>query len=136
MITEILYPFARKWPVSSTYADHKARTPPSTMPGTDIAAPRGTPILSPIAGVVCGAKYRSAGGRSFWIEGDGVKVYLAHLSMVGALDGELVLAGDVVGLVGSTGRSTGPHLHLSAYVFNKRSVWARVDPETLWDGQG
>lgn len=107
------WPFLRAWPISSTFAEHKQRKPPSTAPGIDIAAPHGRPIRAPLTGLIKGCQWRSAGGRSMWIVSGEWKVYLAHMSSVVMLSGESCKAGDVVGYVGSTGHSTGPHLHLS-----------------------
>ena len=63
------------------------------------------------------ARWWGAGGRAMWIHWSGdpkaVRVYLAHMSSVVALSHERVVAGDLVGFVGSTGHSTGPHLHCS-----------------------
>ena len=55
-----------------------------------------------------------------------VSVYM-HLEKMLVAEGETVAAGQVIGRVGSTGRATGPHLHLGVRLFEQR-----VDPETLW----
>jgi murein DD-endopeptidase MepM/ murein hydrolase activator NlpD len=125
-IRPLSYPFLKAWPVSSSYADHLNRKPPSTAPGIDLAVPEGRPIRAPIAGKVTNCYWRKAGGRSLWIVGDKYKVYLAHMSVVARLSGERVEVGDTVGQVGSTGNSTGPHLHLSV-----QRAGRYVDPEPL-----
>jgi murein DD-endopeptidase MepM/ murein hydrolase activator NlpD len=76
--------------------------------GDDIMAAMGTPILAPFDGVA--SVSRSAlGGLGVYVQGEHGYVYNAHLSLLGTL-GE-VQAGDVVGYVGSTGHSSGPHDH-------------------------
>ena len=127
-MVSLTYPFATEKPITSSFEAHKARTPPSTAPGTDFGARTGTAILAPIAGTVTRCYWRDAGGRSLWIQGDGVRVYVAHMSQVARLNYERVEAGQKVGEVGSTGHSTGPHLHLSLQVKNQRGVYAWVDP--------
>jgi murein DD-endopeptidase MepM/ murein hydrolase activator NlpD len=127
-MVDLTYPFQEEKRITSSFEDHKARTPPSTAPGTDFGARTGTAILAPIAGTVEGCQWREGGGRSLWIQGDGVRVYVAHMSQVSRLTHERVKAGQKVGEVGSTGHSTGPHLHLSLQVKNARGVYAWVDP--------
>ena len=83
---------------------------------TDIFAPRGTPILAPIAGRVTRAGYQSLGGNRLWIEGPGDRFYLAHLQQIagGIREGVHVSAGQVVGLLGDTGsapRHSAPSPH-------------------------
>ena len=135
----VRYPFKTQR-ITSSFEEHKARTPPSTAPGTDFGAALGTPIVAPISGTVQRCYWRSGGGRSLWIQGDGIKVYLAHLSQVSRLTGERVRIGQKVGEVGSSGNSTGPHLHFSVQVKNKRGRYAWVDPmsvmtlPTLYEG--
>ena len=127
-MVNLTYPFATEKRITSSFDAHKARTPPSTAPGTDFGANRGTPIRAPIAGDIVGCHWRDGGGRSLWIYGEGVKVYVAHMSQVSRLNGERVRAGQKVGEVGTTGHSTGPHLHLSLQVKNNRGVYAWADP--------
>ena len=76
--------------------------------------PHGRPIRAPLTGFIKDCKWRKAGGRSLWIVSGEWKVYLAPMSSVVMLTGESCRVGDVVGYVGSTGNSTGPHLHLAA----------------------
>ena len=127
----IAYPFETEKHITSSFEDHKARTPPSTAPGTDFGANTGTPILAPISGTIQRCYWRTGGGRSSWIQGEGIRVYIAHMSQVTRLTGETVEAGQKVGEVGNTGYSFGAHLHLSVQVRNKRGVYAWMDPESL-----
>lgn len=78
--------------------------------GVDIAAPEGTPVASVSAGIA-ETGYNSAAGNYVRVV-DGVYAYLyCHLSSIAVSDGQEVQPGDVIGAVGSTGRSNGPHLH-------------------------
>ena len=80
--------------------------------GIDLAAPLGTPVHATLAGRA--HVLRSSGGYGLHIvidHGGGLQSLYGHLSAVCVTDGELVAAGDVVGAVGSSGNSTGPHLH-------------------------
>ncbi|MBS5269898.1 MAG: peptidoglycan DD-metalloendopeptidase family protein [Eubacterium sp.] len=80
--------------------------------GTDIAAPTGTQVVAAKAGTVIEANYNNGAGYHIVIDhGDGVKTYYFHSSQLIANEGDEVKAGDVIMLVGSTGQSTGPHLH-------------------------
>lgn len=80
--------------------------------GTDIAAPTGTKVVAARAGTVIEANYNSGAGYHIVIDhGDGIRTYYFHSSELIASEGDEVNAGDVIMLVGSTGQSTGPHLH-------------------------
>lgn len=87
--------------------------------GIDIAARPGTPIIAPAAGVV--TRYRFNGGFGRYIElnhGYGTVTHYGHLSKAAVKVGQKVKRGDVIGYVGNTGLSTGPHLHYEVYVNN------------------
>jgi len=96
--------------------------------GIDIAAPTGTPILAAADGVVIVANSTDVwgGGFGFFIklqhEGGYVTLY-AHCSRISVRVGQEVVTGEVIGFVGSTGRSTGAHLH---WEIHRSGV--RVDP--------
>lgn len=80
--------------------------------GMDIAAPSGTPVKAPADGRVSFAGYNSVNGNYVVIKhGEGRSTLYAHLASSSVHAGEQVEAGDVIGKVGSTGMSTGPHLH-------------------------
>lgn len=84
--------------------------------GIDFAAVKGTPVRSIWNGVVVKSRSTLAGyGRIVVVETEGTRVLYAHLSERKVARGDRVSAGDVVGLVGSSGASTGPHLHLGMY---------------------
>ena len=85
--------------------------------GIDLAAPTGTPIYATADGVVSKAKWFSSYGLYVSIEHGGkLQTRYAHMSRLNVADGQRVKKGDVIGFVGSTGRSTGPHLHYEVRV--------------------
>ena len=98
------FSYARKHPVTKKVRPHT---------GVDYAAPSGTPVMSIGDGVVTSVKYEGAGGNTVRIRHNSVysTAYL-HLSKYakGIKEGKRVRQGEVIGYVGSTGRSTGPHL--------------------------
>ena len=81
--------------------------------GVDITAPTGTPVHTTADGLVVQAEAVSGGyGRLVVIDhGGGTQTWYAHLSRIGVRAGQEVHRGEVVGSVGSTGRTTAPHLH-------------------------
>ena len=80
--------------------------------GVDMPAPRGTPIVASAGGTVRFAGYRRAYGNSVEIDhGDGLTTRYAHASQLLVRKGQVVLPEQPIATVGSTGRSTGPHLH-------------------------
>lgn len=82
--------------------------------GIDIPAPTGTEIYAACGGEVAWAYYSQTAGNWVGIDhGNGLYTVYMHMSKILVTEGQQVQTGDVIGLVGSTGRSTGPHLHLS-----------------------
>lgn len=82
--------------------------------GIDMAAPSGSPILAAYDGEVIAADYSSTMGNYIMIDhGDGLITIYMHASSLGVSKGQSVTKGQQIGAVGSTGRSTGPHLHFS-----------------------
>jgi hypothetical protein len=80
--------------------------------GVDLAAPLGRPVLAAAGGQVTYAGWDGPYGQRVEITHlDGTRTWYAHLSAIAVADGSFVAAGATVGLVGSTGNSTGPHLH-------------------------
>ncbi|MDR2695024.1 MAG: peptidoglycan DD-metalloendopeptidase family protein [Deltaproteobacteria bacterium] len=90
--------------------------------GVDIMAGRGTPVLAAASGVVCYAGSWAAYGKIVEIDhGNGLVTRYAHLDAHAVEDGAMVAAGEPIGIVGRTGRTTGAHLHFETLV-NGRMV--------------
>jgi peptidoglycan LD-endopeptidase LytH len=88
--------------------------------GTDIMAPFDTPLLACERGIITEMGTDVLGGTKLWLKGEsGTYYYYAHLSafVEGMKDGDVVEAGDLVGLVGDTGNAKGgaPHLHFEIH---------------------
>ncbi len=80
--------------------------------GIDIAAPTGTPVYATANGVVDYAAWKGSYGKLVTIKHpSGHETRFAHLSEILTTRGAVVRKGQIIGRVGSTGRSTGPHLH-------------------------
>jgi len=95
--------------------------------GEDFAAPEGSRVVAANDGVVSLIGDHFFSGRSIFIDhGDGLYTMYFHLSKVLVAPGQHVRKGDVIGLVGSSGRATGPHLHWGA-----RLNGARINPIEL-----
>ena len=97
--------------------------------GVDIAGPTGTPIYAADDGVVTLAKYTNVGYGVYLIvdHGNGYQTVYAHCSKLLVGYGEQVKKGQLIALMGSTGNSTGPHLH-----FEIKSGNVRYDPYKFW----
>lgn len=127
--------------------------------GVDFAAPAGTAVLAPWGGVVIGLGTwgPAYGNRSPVIDFDrlsaarpGLWGVLAHLELCYVVPGERIALGQPIGLVGSRGNATGPHLHFevqasaywSAWQLHKDrdpSPWLHAGPspaQPLWEGHG
>jgi Membrane proteins related to metalloendopeptidases len=110
----------RRHPITGRHAMHE---------GLDFSAPRGTPIFAASAGVVTEARYLPGYGKTVEINhGNGMLTRYAHASSISVKVGELVTKGQQIARVGSTGKSTGAHLH-----FEVRVAGHPLDP-TLFMG--
>ena len=96
-------------------------------PGIDMACPTGTPIFAALGGKVLQAGFSRIYGNYIIIDhGNGYQTLYGHMSKKISSTGDYVQQGQKIGLVGSTGYSTGPHLHWTVYKNGKV-----VDPLTL-----
>ena len=95
--------------------------------GVDLAVPEGTPVYAAQSGQIVAVKTNGVGGNYVSIDhGNGVRTSYCHLSEQDVVVGQMVGAGERIGLSGNTGRSTGPHLH-----FGVRISGSTVDPLRL-----
>ena len=116
------------------YRIHPISGKPHSHSGIDIPAQGGTPILAARSGQVITSVY---GSGAYWSygnyvvidHGDGETTLYAHMSSRAVSEGEMVTQGQVIGYVGTTGNSTGNHLHLEV-----RENGQRVDPESKFPG--
>lgn len=115
----------RKDPISGKRANHS---------GTDIGgAPTGTQIYAAKGGVVLTSAHHSSYGNYVVIShGDGLSTLYAHMSKRAVKVGDVVSQGQVIGYVGSTGRSTGPHLHFEVRVNGVRQDALKYYPNVNW----
>jgi len=81
--------------------------------GIDISAPAGTPVYAAESGTVIDAGYKKSGYGNLIVikHANDIATYYGHLSKIIAVNGSKVKKGELIGNVGSTGKSTGPHLH-------------------------
>lgn len=122
------------WPVEGRISGRFGRArvyngrPGSPHSGMDIAAPQGTPIKAPAAGVVTFADpdLYLTGGTVVVDHGHGISSNFLHLSRLDVQPGDRLEQGDVIGAVGATGRATGPHLHWGMNWFG-----TRIDPQLV-----
>lgn len=107
-------------------------TTPSRHVGIDIAADENDVVVAPGNGKVVLAEYLLNTGNTLVIEhGGGLKTYFFHMNELSVAEGDIVTKGDKVGLVGSTGYSTGPHLHYEVRIGNQS-----INPTLLYNGKG
>ena len=98
--------------------------------GMDIASNMGTTVYAADGGKVVLAEWYGGYGNCIMIDhGNGYKTLYGHLSVIGVSEGQNVSQGAVIGAVGSTGNSTGPHLHFEVYANG-----SRIDPEQFYSG--
>ncbi len=85
--------------------------------GVDLAAPSGSPIVASSDGMVSKAGWNGGYGLFISLEhGGGMETRYGHMSRLNVVAGQRVRTGDVIGFVGSTGHSTGPHLHFETRI--------------------
>lgn len=98
--------------------------------GVDLDAPEGTHVFTAASGLVVYAGVQGGYGKQIVVDhGDGIRTHYSHLAEILVAPGETVADGDPIALVGSTGRSTGPHLHFA--VTNEMGDF--LDPSALLD---
>jgi len=113
------------WPVEGRITDgFGARIDPfngegAFHRGVDISSQYGTRVIAPADGVVHFADFMNGFGRAIVLDhGQGITTLYGHLSGFGVTPGQVIHKGDILGYVGVSGRSTGPHLHYEVRIFN------------------
>lgn len=131
--SDYLWPLPNHKNLSSLYA---GRIDPftgkkATHTGIDVPAPKGTKVLAAKSGTVLTSAYNKGGYGNYVVvrHSSGNTTLYAHLSSRSVKEGDSVKQGQVIGLVGSTGRSTGNHLHYEIRVND-----VRIDPVTKYRG--
>lgn len=136
MAQRFIFPLSIPSPITSLFGFriHPITGDQRFHAGTDIGAAQGTPVLAAQDGVVESADY--AGGYGLMVvlihadEETPLQSRYAHLSEIFVEPGKAVKKGDVIGLVGSTGNSTGPHLHFEMLQYTADG-WVLMNPDAL-----
>lgn len=113
-----IYPLRGR--ISAPYGERRTvnKRPGGVHFGTDIGAPEGTEVIAANTGLVAlTADFPLQGKMLLLNHGQGVFTAYFHLSEIIAVEGQTLQKGQLLGKTGSTGRSTGPHLHWGAYIF-------------------
>ena len=119
--TTLLYPLSRKGIITYKFGEFDELHPDGHR-GLDLAIETGTPILAAEAGTVTKAEYYGGYGYCVFLDhGNGLQTRYAHMSELNVMQGDTVKRGQQIGRVGSTGHSTGPHLHFEV-IFNGKFV--------------
>ena len=107
-------PFSGDYPITQRFGEKY--TDPKGHTGIDYACPLNTPVLASEAGTVTAAGWDATGygNRVVIRHSDGNSTLYAHLRTVSVTVGQKVERGQIIGYSGSTGNSTGPHLHFEA----------------------
>lgn len=117
--------------ISSSYGHRRPQLSPQPHRGVDLTAARGTPVHAPAAGIVVIATERYTLNPDYGTvvmldHGDGWQTLYAHLDRLDVSTGQRVAAGGVLGGLGSTGRATGPHVHVEVLHHGER-----MDPASV-----
>lgn len=126
----LLYPLPAVFPVTSGFGMrvHPISGLASFHQGIDLGAPTGTPILAAYSGQVIASGYAGGYGKAVVLaHDDSRRTRYAHMSEIHVSEGDWINQGDIVGLVGSTGNSTGPHLHFEFWQRNDTNEWIALD---------
>ena len=127
---QLIYPLSSPAPTTSSFG---WRTHPITgsrrfHSGVDIGAPMGAPVVAAGTGIVISSGWLGGYGKAIVIQHNGVQQTLyGHLSEVFVQAGQRIEQGTAIGRVGSTGNSTGPHLHFETKIATADG-WIAVDP--------
>jgi murein DD-endopeptidase MepM/ murein hydrolase activator NlpD len=128
---KLIFPLAIPAPITSLFGwrTHPISGTARLHTGTDIGGPMGTPVLAALAGRVILADSMGGYGLAIALEhNSGIQQTLyAHLSEIFVKPGEFIQQGTVIGRLGSTGASTGPHLHFEFRQMTQDGSWVAMD---------
>jgi murein DD-endopeptidase MepM/ murein hydrolase activator NlpD len=126
------YPLSHQAPLTSPFGwrVHPISRQRRLHSGVDFEAPHGAPIVAAISGQVVVAGWHGGHGKTVVIERQGkLQTLYAHMSKMTVKQGQTVKQGELIGFVGSTGRSTGAHLHFETLIPGSgKDNWVAVDP--------
>jgi murein DD-endopeptidase MepM/ murein hydrolase activator NlpD len=128
--SDFIYPLATPAPMTSAFGwrIHPITGNRRFHSGQDLGAPTGTPIVAVAKGRVIVANWHGGYGKTVIIEHDGrLQTLYGHMAEIFVQEGQEIAQGTVIGQVGSTGNSTGPHLHFETRVPTAEG-WMVVDP--------
>jgi len=129
--TLLSYPFTKKYGISSGFGWRRHPITGKSRPhrGIDFPAPSGTPVLAARSGEVVLASWYGGFGNAVILKhsNPSEKTIYAHLSKISVQVGQSLSVGTVIGKVGSTGHSTGPHLHFELRPLVSGS-WSPINP--------
>jgi murein DD-endopeptidase MepM/ murein hydrolase activator NlpD len=127
---DFVYPLVTPVPIGSPFGwrVHPVSGKQRLHAGMDFEAPEGAPVIAAIAGRVVIAGWQPGYGKTVVIEQNGkLQTRYGHLSEILVQPGQELMPGTVIGAVGSTGQSTGPHLHFEVLAPTPDG-WVAVDP--------
>jgi murein DD-endopeptidase MepM/ murein hydrolase activator NlpD len=127
---DFVYPLATPVPIGSPFGwrVHPVSGKQRLHAGMDFEAPEGAPVVAAIAGRVITAGWQPGYGKTVVIEQNGkLQTLYGHMSEILVQPGQELMPGTVIGAVGSTGQSTGPHLHFEVLAPTPGG-WVAVDP--------
>lgn len=131
---EFIFPLSIPAPITSLFGwrNHPIFQERRFHAGVDLAAPEGTPVLAAKDGEVITAEYLRGYGLTVMLrhENGTQETRYPHLSQILVRPGEQIKQGEVVGLIGSTGNSTGPHLHFELRELTAQG-WVLANPNDL-----
>ncbi|NJP10985.1 MAG: peptidoglycan DD-metalloendopeptidase family protein [Leptolyngbyaceae cyanobacterium RU_5_1] len=134
-ILNLVFPLTIPAPITSAFGwrVHPISGTPRFHRGLDLGAPMGTPVLAAQSGRVDTADFLSGYGLTIILRhGNTQQTLYAHLSQVLVKPGDWVKQGQLIGQVGSTGASTGPHLHFELHQLTSEG-WTALDPGMVFN---
>lgn len=133
-LSSLRYPLPTAVPITSGFGmrTHPVSGEEEFHLGVDLGGSLGTPILAALPGqIVAAAPSGGLGNAVTLAHGSRLRTRYGHMSEIAVTAGQVVQQGDVIGYVGSTGLSTGPHLHFEIWQANAAGSWTALDGSEL-----